>query len=291
MEEVEGKPYNTCCDRVHSLEEAQLPTNEEVQEMDTLPRIPCSISQEDFQAQYENTRTPVILVGCDADWPAKTEWTIEKLTRRFSNDNTTTWRTKTIDNPGVWDDELSWDEVMEMRGQENGIYIFDAIESPGKDSIHDDYDTPAPMKDRDYFADDFPPNWGARNWLCIGEKGSGSDIHVDPFSTDAWNSLISGHKWWILYPKQVELSMVQCDPACSPPDPEALDWFTAIGYHAARTSFASGIMPIHILQKPGETLYVPNEYIHVVMNLDETIAITANYGRYVSCRQIALCAS
>jgi len=160
MEEVEGKPYNTCCDRVHSLEEAQLPTNEEVQEMDTLPRIPCSISQEDFQAQYENTRTPVILVGCDADWPAKTEWTIEKLTRRFSNDNTTTWRTKTIDNPGVWDDELSWDEVMEMRGQENGIYIFDAIESPGKDSIHDDYDTPAPMKDRDYFADDFPPNWG-----------------------------------------------------------------------------------------------------------------------------------
>jgi len=26
---------------------------------------------------------------------------------------------------------------------------------------------------------------GARNWLCIGEKGSGSDIHVDPFSVSS----------------------------------------------------------------------------------------------------------
>lgn len=71
--------------------------------------------------------------------------------------------------------------------------------------------------------------------------------------------------------------MVTCDPACSPQDPETLDWYTSIGKHAARTSYANG-SPMHILQNPGETLYVPNDSVHSVMNLDETIAITANYG-------------
>lgn len=69
-----------------------------------------------------------------------------------------------------------------------------------------------------------------------------------------------------------------CDPACSPQDPETLDWYSSIGRHAARTSFANGATPMHILQSPGETIYVPNENVHSVMNLDETIAITANYG-------------
>lgn len=72
--------------------------------------------------------------------------------------------------------------------------------------------------------------------------------------------------------------MVTCDPACSPQDPETLDWYSSIGRHAARTSYANGATPMHILQQPGETLYVPNENVHSVMNLDETIAITANYG-------------
>lgn len=159
-EDLESMPYNTCCKRVSSLEDAHLPSIEEVQEMDTLSRIPCSISKEEFQANYEFTRRPVVLEGCDATWPAKTKWTIEKLTERFGDDNITTWRTKTIDRPGEWDEELSWNDVMAMRGKNNGVYIFDPVESTGKESIHDDYEVPGPMKGTDYFPDDFPPNWG-----------------------------------------------------------------------------------------------------------------------------------
>jgi hypothetical protein len=160
MEELEEHPYGTCCKRMQSVEEANLPSIEEVQAMDTLPRISCSISKEDFQAQYEFTRTPVILEGCDADWPAKTEWTFDKLTERFGNDNVTTWRTKRINHPGEWDDEMSWNDVVQLRGHNNGVYIFDPLESPGKESIEEDYSTPAPMAGTDYFADDFPPYFG-----------------------------------------------------------------------------------------------------------------------------------
>ena len=42
-------------------------------------------------------------------------------------------------------------------------------------------------------------------------------MHVDPFSTDAFNALFRGHKWWVYFPSDVyefadELS---CDESCS----------------------------------------------------------------------------
>jgi len=65
--------------------------------------------------------------------------------------------------------------------------------------------------------------------------------------------------------------MVLCDISCSTmEEPEALEWYMNIGKDAARTSWAENATPMHILQRPGETLYVPNGYIHAVMNLDNT---------------------
>ena len=42
-------------------------------------------------------------------------------------------------------------------------------------------------------------------------------MHVDPISTDAFNALFRGHKWWVYFPKDVyefekELT---CDEKCS----------------------------------------------------------------------------
>ena len=42
-------------------------------------------------------------------------------------------------------------------------------------------------------------------------------MHIDPISTDAFNALFRGHKWWVYLPKDVyefeeELT---CDAACS----------------------------------------------------------------------------
>lgn len=183
-QDLKEKPYSTCCNEA-SVDD--LPTVEQVQTMDSLPRISCDITAADFLAQYEFARKPVMLVGCDEQWPAKTEWTMEKLTERFGNDTETTWRTKTLETPQDWED-ITWMEMVNK--QEEGLtpYIFDPLDESGKASIEDDYKWPEPFVGKDLYPEDFPPGFGNRHWFCLGARGSGTIPHSDPFGSDAWNT-------------------------------------------------------------------------------------------------------
>lgn len=40
-------------------------------------------------------------------------------------------------------------------------------------------------------------------WLLVSGIGTGSNWHVDPLNTSAWNTLVSGSKRWALYPSEV----------------------------------------------------------------------------------------
>jgi uncharacterized RmlC-like cupin family protein len=72
----------------------------------------------------------------------------------------------------------------------------------------------------------------------------------------------------------VDEAMVECDAECSGEYEADMDWFASIGKHARRTTFAGNSLPMHILQKAGETIYMPDPLIHAVLNLDTTVAIT-----------------
>ena len=49
---------------------------------DTLPRISCDISVEDFVANYILKREPVMLTGCIDTWKATKTWTMRKVLER-----------------------------------------------------------------------------------------------------------------------------------------------------------------------------------------------------------------
>jgi hypothetical protein len=137
-----------------------------------------------------------------------------------------------------------------------------------------------------YFTDDLFQYTGSRRpphrWIVIGTSRSGTGIHIDPLGTSAWNALVFGHKRWALFPPHVPKSLVTMRGL---PDHEAASWF-AIVYprlfdettrdeHGRLLADRLGL--VDILQRPGETVFVPGGWHHVVINLDFTVAVTQNF--------------
>ena len=112
-------------------------------------------------------------------------------------------------------------------------------------------------------------------WVCIGGARSGTGIHVDPLGTSAWNALITGHKRWALFPPEsVPKSVLKPKGVNS-----AVRWFDVVWPQTQQDSWvAKGYpRPIDVWQGPGETMFVPSGWWHVVLNLDFTVAVTHNF--------------
>ena len=112
-------------------------------------------------------------------------------------------------------------------------------------------------------------------WVCIGGARWGTGIHVDPLGTSAWNALITGHKRWALFPPGfVPKSVLKPKGVDS-----AVRWFDVVWPETQEPAWeAKGYpKPINVWQGPGETVFVPSGWWHVVVNLDFTVAVTHNF--------------
>jgi histone arginine demethylase JMJD6 len=64
-------------------------------------------------------------------------------------------------------------------------------------------------------------------------------------------------------------------------DDEAIMYFRNI-FPKIKQKYGNEVKEILFLQKPGETVYIPGGWWHVVVNLEDTIAITQNYCNRVN---------
>lgn len=114
----------------------------------------------------------------------------------------------------------------------------------------------------------------AHRWLIIGPERSGSTFHKDPNATSAWNAVIQGSKYWIMFPPtaQVPGVYVSHDNSEVTSPLSIAEWLLTFHEEARR---APGC--IEGICETGEILHVPSGWWHLVVNLENGIALTQNF--------------
>ncbi|KAL3822961.1 hypothetical protein ACHAXA_011676 [Cyclostephanos tholiformis] len=113
-------------------------------------------------------------------------------------------------------------------------------------------------------------------WILIGPERSGTGMHVDPLWTSAWVTVLQGRKRWLLFPPETPYDMIGMIES-APQIPSSI-WFRDYYHIVTSPAWPDRYRPREVEQYPGETVYVPAGWPHLVLNLELTVAITHNYA-------------
>jgi hypothetical protein len=111
-------------------------------------------------------------------------------------------------------------------------------------------------------------------WLIMGPARSGSTFHKDPNATSAWNAVLRGSKYWIMFPRSVlppGVYMSEDESEVTSPLSIA-EWMLSFHEEARRTPGC-----IEGICSQGEVVHVPSEWWHLVVNLENATAVTQNF--------------
>lgn len=237
-----------------------------------IARLP-DLSPEEFQANW--TDRPFILTEPVKAWPAYKNWTVGSLLARYGK---TKFRAEAVD----WA-MRTYGDYMADNSDESPLYLFDrsfvskmglSVGSP--ETTPDASYWPPACFAEDFFSvlgDDRPDH----QWLIIGPERSGSKFHKDPNATSAWNAVLRGPKYWIMFPSGAKQpsppGVFVSDDQSEVTSPLSIaEWLLGFHADARRTpGCVEGICG------EGEILHVPSGWWHLVVNLEPSIAITQNF--------------
>ncbi|QIW95312.1 hypothetical protein AMS68_000830 [Peltaster fructicola] len=230
------------------------------------------ISADDFQARWVNQ--PFILTAPVRQWPLYKTWSTEHLLERYRD---VAFRAESVDWP-----LLTYIDYMRDSHDESPLYLFDRgfAEKMALKVTSEPDDTADYWPPQCFGFDAFSVLGTARpdhRWLIVGPERSGSTFHKDPNATSAWNAVIRGSKYWIMFQSSPSIPpppgvFVSADQSEVTSPLSIAEWL--LGYHAeARRTPGCKEGICH----EGEVLYVPSGWYHLVLNLEPSIALTQNF--------------
>ncbi|CAK4031376.1 F-box domain-containing [Lecanosticta acicola] len=246
------------------------PYAQDIPRKNEIPRLP-DLSYEEFAADWYHQ--PFILTEPVKRWPVYKTWSTDVLLEKYAD---VRFRAEAVDWP-----LKTYIEYMNNSQEESPLYLFDRAFAEKMDlTVSADS-----SKDADYWPptcygpDAFSVLGNQRpdhRWLIVGPDRSGSTFHKDPNATSAWNAVIRGSKYWIMFPSSPSIPpppgvYVSEDQSEVTSPLSIAEWL--LGFHAeARKTPGCKEGICH----EGEILYVPSGWYHLVLNLEASIAITQN---------------
>ncbi|KAF1912604.1 hypothetical protein BDU57DRAFT_542427 [Ampelomyces quisqualis] len=235
-----------------------------------IPRF-SNLTPEDYASNW--TDKPFILTEPVKQWPVYGTWTPEYLLDRFPD---VKFRAEAVDWP-----TSTYISYMHAQSDESPLYVFDRLFAE-KTHIASSLSTPsAAYSSPAAFGPDLfsllGPHRPDSRWLIMGPARSGSTFHKDPNATSAWNAVLTGSKYWLMFPSGHD----------TPPPPGVLvsDDQSEI---TSPLSIAEYLLTFHPLARntkgckegichAGEILHVPGGWFHLVLNLADSLALTQNF--------------
>lgn len=229
-----------------------------------IPRL-SNLSTDGFNESW--TDRPFILTEPVTKWQVYRTWSWKALAEQYAD---VSYRAEAVDWP-----LKMYVEYMGSSVDESPLYLFDRsfVEKMSLQVGPDGhYEVPPCFKD-DLFSvlDDQRPD---HRWLIVGPERSGSTFHKDPNATSAWNAVIRGSKYWIMFPPSVlPPGVFVSDDQSEVTSPLSIaEWLLTFHDEARHTpGCVEGIC------EEGEVLHVPSGWWHLVVNLKPAIAITQNF--------------
>jgi hypothetical protein len=241
------------------------------------------LTPEQFRNEYEIPNIPLII--CDGiRWPAMEKWTEEYLSQTAGSCK---FRATSATAPVAANFTLKdYFAYSKETIDEVPMYLFERDFANAVPQLNGDYEVPKYFSADEYMGTDLFRLFGQKRrpdhkWLIAGPARSGSIFHIDPNNTNAWNVTIRGRKKWIFYPPGVcPPGVVQSPDGADVTVPLSTgEWLLAFwGEHLkARNAQDANLRPIETIAQPGEIVFVPHGWWHMVLNIDDCIALTHNY--------------
>jgi histone arginine demethylase JMJD6 len=235
-----------------------------------LPRIDYQkVGVREFHDEFIRPQRPVIIRGAMDDWKAMRRWRVDGVSRRYRDA-----KFHLRDNKNGPADYVTLPNLVRYSREnrhDDPMYLFDSHFAKAKATkgMLKDFRVPR------YFREDLvaiipEKHRESYRWILCGGQRSGSAIHTDPLGTSAWNALISGHKRWFLLPPHYTADQVGVKGFGSRHPPA--NWWKDLYPEKRKLKGA-----VECIQGPGEIIYVPGGWWHIVINLDVTFCVTQNF--------------
>eukprot|EP00966_Prymnesium_polylepis_P114747 2651753-Prymnesium_polylepis.1 len=231
-------------------------------------RLPAACQRATANAGPSDLSQPAIIEGAMQAWPEPACWSLESILTQYA-------ATELV--AGTDDEDyavtMRIDAYMEYAASQQDdapLYLFDdaALDLPELHPLAEAYATPPcfPFDFLEALGSERPPY----RWILIGAARAGTALHVDPHATAAYNTLVSGAKRWLLFPPSTDPAVLFRE--AMEEDLEAVQWLHECYPHLPKETNG-----FDLIQQPGQTVFVPHGWWHMVVNLETSVAVTHNF--------------